>query len=84
MLRIAAVLGIPIAEVAVIGDQSNDLPMFDVAPHRIAMGNGIDTLKARATFVTKDNENDGFAAAIEDYILPRAPNAKRARIGTTV
>ena len=70
--RIAAALGVPMVEVAVIGDMGNDMPMFDVAPHRIAMGNGIDALKARATFVTRDNEHDGFAAAVEDYVLPRA------------
>ena len=70
--RIAAALHVPIEHVAVIGDMTNDLPMFDVAPFRIAMGNGIDALKARATYVTLDNEHDGFAAAIERYVLPRA------------
>ena len=72
VIRIAKRLGVPIDEVAVIGDQSNDCPMFDVAPHRIAMGNGIAALKAQATFVTEDNEHDGFAAAVERYVLPRA------------
>ncbi len=70
--RIAEVLSVPIDEVAVIGDMSNDLPMFDVAPHRIAMGNGIDDLKRGATFVTDSNEHDGFAAAVDRYVLPRA------------
>ena len=70
--RIAAVLGVPIDEVAVIGDMANDLPMFDVAPHRIAMGNGIEALKDRASFVTQSNEHDGWALAIERYVLPRA------------
>ena len=70
--RIAATLGVSIDEVAVIGDMSNDLPMFDVAPHRIAMGNGIDTLKSRATFVTDSNEDSGFAMAIDKYILAPA------------
>ena len=77
--RIAAVLGLPLGEVAVIGDMGNDMPMFDVAPFRIAMGNGIEALKARATFVTRDNEHDGFAAAVERYILPRAPGLTRER-----
>ncbi len=70
--RIADVLSVPIAEVAVIGDMGNDLPMFDVAPHRIAMGNGIEELKRVATFVTDTNERDGWAAAVDRYILPRA------------
>ena len=73
--RIAAILGVPIGEVAVIGDMSNDLPMFDVAPHRIAMGNGIEALKSRASFVTESNEHDGWAVAIERYVLPHAAKA---------
>ena len=75
--RIVAALGLPMEEVAVIGDMGNDMPMFDVAPFRIAMGNGIDALKAKATFVTDDNEHDGFAVAVERYILPRAAGAAR-------
>ena len=75
--RIAAVLGVPMAEVAVIGDMANDLPMFDVAPHRIAMGNGIDELKSRASFVSESNARDGWAVAIERYVLPRAAQPAR-------
>ena len=75
--RIAAVLGVPIGEVAVIGDMANDLPMFDVAPHRIAMGNSIEALKSRASFVSESNENDGWAVAIERYVLPRAARVAR-------
>ena len=70
--RIAARLGVPIDEVAVIGDMANDLPMFDVAPHRIAMGNAIDDLKRKATYVTDTNENSGFARAVDHYILADA------------
>ena len=33
--------GVPIEEVAVIGDMANDLPMFDVAGLAIAMGNAL-------------------------------------------
>lgn len=72
VLRIASVLSIPIAEVAVIGDMTNDLPMFEVAPFKIAMGNGIDDLKKRADFVTATNEDGGFAKAVRDFVLPRA------------
>ncbi len=70
--RIAAALGVALDTVAVIGDMNNDMPMFEVASHRIAMGNGTQALKAKATFVTADNEHDGFAVAVERYVLPRA------------
>lgn len=65
--------GVPLSEVAVIGDMVNDLPMFGVAGLRIAMGNGSDEVKAQADFVTTSNAEDGVAHAIETMILPRAP-----------
>ncbi len=76
--RIAKVLGVPLDEVAVIGDQANDLPMFEVAAFKVAMGNGIDSVKAKADFVTDDNEHDGWAAAVDRYLLPRAALANPA------
>ncbi len=77
--RIAALLGVPMDEVAVIGDAANDLPMFAVAEHRIAMGNGLDELKRAASFVTDSNERDGWAMAVTRYILPRAAASRRSR-----
>ena len=65
-------LGVPLDEVAVIGDQANDLPMFAVAGFKIAMGNGIPELKSLADYVSEDNEHDGWAAAVERFLLPRA------------
>jgi Cof subfamily protein (haloacid dehalogenase superfamily) len=70
--RIASFLDVPLTQVAVIGDAANDMPMFAVAGMTIAMGNGIDELKARAHFTTESNEYDGFAVAMERYVLPRA------------
>ena len=71
--RIASTMGVPLEAVAVIGDAANDLPMFAVAGLRIAMGNGIEDLKRQADFTTETNERDGFALAMETYVLPRAP-----------
>lgn len=76
--RIAEVLSVPMEEVAVIGDMNNDLPMFEAAPHRIAMGNAVDALKRMASFVTETNERDGFAAAVDRFVLPRAALATTA------
>ncbi len=69
---IAAHLGIDIADVACIGDMTNDVPMFDVAGYSIAMGNGPAAVQARAKEVTTGNDEDGFAAAVERFVLPRA------------
>jgi hydroxymethylpyrimidine pyrophosphatase-like HAD family hydrolase len=70
--RIAARLGLPLSAVAVIGDMSNDLPMFAVAGLAIAMGNATDAVKSAARFTTETNESEGFAVAMERFILPRA------------
>jgi Cof subfamily protein (haloacid dehalogenase superfamily) len=64
-------LGIPHKEIATIGDMDNDLPMFRRAGFRIAMGNASPGVKAEADAITTSNEEDGFAAAIERYVLPR-------------
>jgi hypothetical protein len=36
------------------------------------MGNASDEVKAKASAVTDTNEDEGFAKAVERYILPRA------------
>lgn len=69
---IAAHLGIPIGELAVLGDMSNDLPMFKHAGLAIAMGQASDEVKSHAHAVTSSNADDGVAAAIYELILPRA------------
>ena len=71
--RIAAAAGVDPAEVAVIGDAGNDVPMFRAAGLSIAMGNAIDEVKALAHFVTAGNDSDGFAQAVDRFLLPRAP-----------
>ena len=66
--------GISVAEVATIGDGSNDVLMFRVSGLSIAMGNAAAEVQAAATFVTSSNEEEGFASAMEKFILPRGPS----------
>ena len=66
--------------VAVIGDMSNDLPMFEIAGLAIAMGNGADEVKEKAHFVTVTNEEEGIAHAIDRFVLPRAPGGPASRL----
>jgi Cof subfamily protein (haloacid dehalogenase superfamily) len=67
---LADLLHIDLADVAAIGDMGNDVPMFDVAPLSIAMGQSPDSVKSRATYVTASNEDDGWAKAVIAHILP--------------
>jgi HAD superfamily hydrolase (TIGR01484 family) len=62
-------LGIPREEILVLGDMENDLEMFRMAGFAVAMGNAADTVKRAAQAVTLSNDEDGFAAAIERYVL---------------
>ena len=60
---------IPVVDIMTIGDGTNDIPMLQAAGFSVAMGNGSDAVKAAAQAVTDDCENDGFAKAIERYVL---------------
>jgi Cof subfamily protein (haloacid dehalogenase superfamily) len=73
LLSLAGLLGVAAGEVACIGDMTNDLPMFAVAGLAIAMGNAPAAVQAQAAAVTLSNDADGFAAAVRDIVLPRAP-----------
>jgi Cof subfamily protein (haloacid dehalogenase superfamily) len=72
-LRLAELLGIPADEMACIGDMSNDIAMLDIAGLAIAMGNGTAEVAQAAHYVTETNERDGWALAVEELLLPRAP-----------
>jgi Cof subfamily protein (haloacid dehalogenase superfamily) len=67
--RLAALMGVPVAEMAVIGDGGNDVAMFQQVEISIAMGNAGDEVQKQARFVTGSNEEDGFADAVEKYVL---------------
>jgi hydroxymethylpyrimidine pyrophosphatase-like HAD family hydrolase len=62
-------VGVEPADLMVIGDGWNDLPMFRAAGHAVAMQGAPDELLALATAVVPNIENDGAAVAIEKYVL---------------
>jgi len=66
---LAELLGLKREEVMAIGDQENDLAMLEYAGTGVAMGNGIERVKAMAQFVTRPNFEDGVAHAIEKFVL---------------
>lgn len=47
------------------GDGYNDQAMFREAGHCIAMGNAVDVLKAKATYITKNFDDDGIMHALK-------------------
>lgn len=66
---IAELLGISMRETMAIGDNENDISMFEAAGLSVAMGNAIDTIKGMAHHVTDSNDEDGVAKAIRRYAL---------------
>lgn len=60
--------GIKASEIAVIGDQINDVPMFEQAGCAVAMGNAIDAIKDAAHYHTLANDEHGVAHAIEKML----------------
>jgi len=71
LLEFSKLLAIPPAEIAVIGDGGNDVAMFERAGLAIAMGNASAEVRAAADLVTGSNRDDGFAEAVERFILRR-------------
>jgi hydroxymethylpyrimidine pyrophosphatase-like HAD family hydrolase len=62
--------GIPAAEIATIGDSANDVLMFAHSGLSIAMGNASAEVQRAARRVTTSNEDEGFANAVERFVLP--------------
>lgn len=57
------------SEVMGIGDEANDLPMFEAAGTAVAMGNARDVIQKQANWVTADNNHDGVAKAIQEFVI---------------
>lgn len=62
-------LNIAAAEIATIGDQPNDVLMFTPSGFSIAMGNASDEVKRQASATTESYNDEGFAKAMERFIL---------------
>jgi Cof subfamily protein (haloacid dehalogenase superfamily) len=64
-------LSVPPTAIATIGDMPNDVLMFRRSGLSIAMGNASPDVQAQANLITASNDDEGFAKAIERFVLPR-------------
>ena len=62
---LARQLSVPKEDIACIGDGENDIPMFQHAGTRFAMGNAVPALKVLADRVVASNDQNGVAEAIK-------------------
>jgi Cof subfamily protein (haloacid dehalogenase superfamily) len=69
VLAMSELLKIPAEEIATIGDMPNDVLMFVKSGVSIAMGNASAEVQKSATYVTTSSEEEGFANAMEQFIL---------------
>jgi Cof subfamily protein (haloacid dehalogenase superfamily) len=67
---LARTYSIPTDSIATIGDMPNDVLMFAHSGLSIAMGNASLEVQHAARRVTTSNADEGFAAAVERFILP--------------
>ena len=70
---LSKLLSVSAAEIATIGDMPNDVLMFRRSGLSIAMGNASREVQAQADLVTDSYDDEGFAKAIERFVLLRAP-----------
>ena len=67
--RLSEILDIPLEKIATLGDMPNDVPMFELSGTSIAMGNASEDVQNQATYTTASYTEEGFAKAIERFIL---------------
>ena len=65
--KVCELLGVPVEETIAFGDAENDIPMLKAAGVGVAMGNADEHTKAAADYVTRSNNEDGIAAALQHF-----------------
>jgi len=70
---LSKLLSVPAGEIATIGDMPNDVLMFRKSGLSIAMGNASPDVQAQADVLTASYDDEGFAKAIEQFILHGVP-----------
>lgn len=62
-------LQIPKENTLAIGDGDNDVPLFENAGLKVAMGNATELLKTQADHIVSSVTDDGFAEAMNRFVL---------------
>ena len=67
--EIAKLLAVPLDEIAVIDDGDNVIAMFERSGLSISLDNASPEVRQGADVVTGSNGEDGFANAVEQFIV---------------
>jgi hydroxymethylpyrimidine pyrophosphatase-like HAD family hydrolase len=66
---LSRLVGVPVGQIATLGDMPTDNLMFAKSGFSVAMGQSDEQVKKAAKAVTAANTDEGFAKAIERYFL---------------
>lgn len=66
--KLLEILNIKKEETIAIGDDNNDLSMFEQVGYKVAVANAIDIVKEKADEITLSNDDDGVAVFLEKLI----------------
>ncbi len=72
---LSKILGVGTDQIATIGDMPNDVNMFKKSGFSIAMGNSSEEVKKQASATTDSYNDEGFAKAVEKFLLGSKNNA---------
>jgi len=61
-------LGLLPEEIAVFGDDVNDMEMISAYPHSVAMCNAVPAIRSAARYLTHPNDNDGVSYALREIL----------------
>ncbi|HCC04640.1 MAG TPA: hypothetical protein DEP51_07350 [Clostridiales bacterium] len=66
--KLLEILNISKEDTIAIGDDNNDLSMFEQVGYRVAVDNAIDIVKEKADEITLSNDDDGVAVYLEKLL----------------
>jgi hydroxymethylpyrimidine pyrophosphatase-like HAD family hydrolase len=67
--RLSTLLEVPLEQIVTLGDMPTDVLMFGPSGLSIAMGNANLSVRRTARRITTSNDQEGFANAIERFVL---------------
>lgn len=68
IIKLCKLLNIDLKDTVAIGDEYNDLSMFQIVGYSVAMGNANEKIKAQVNEVTLSNDEDGVAVFLEKLL----------------
>ncbi len=68
LVKLAELLGISVEETMAVGDSENDLDMIQKAGFSVAMANSEESVLESADFITKSNDEEGVAFALQQIL----------------